>query len=553
MKDKRAINWIKGNFIGYRLLYAVLIAVSVLKGALTVFLAVAVKWTINAAERGSADLWKYAVVLCATAALEVISQMVMRLLQGKVRFGVEVRIKNRIFSSALGKDYAAISEYHSGDILNRISSDSAVVANGATGFVPSLALMVTRLVGALGVMAWLLPYFTLILAGCGIVVTLFALLFRKKMKTLHKSAQEADGKARSYMQEAVENRLAVKVFAAEEAVSQKSATLTGDYSRKKYRNEKYAVTAESAFNLFFGLAYAAALVWGAFSIKSGVMDYGTLAALLQLVSQVQVPIIRLSAFLPTYFAMLASAERLIEIEDITGAPKLPPIADVNGFYRGFVRAEFDGVAFSYGRDTVFEDASFTVEKGEFVVIKGISGIGKSTLLKLMLGVYDCGKGCIKFVTENGELTPAEVRGVFAYVPQGNMLFSGTVKENVLFVKPDATDEEIASALKISRADEFIGELPEGLNTVVGENGYGLSEGQIQRIAVARALVSGAPILLLDEATSALDAATEEKMLSGLKAERDKTVVLVTHKTAAVALADKIIEIDGKKVVVNVRS
>lgn len=547
MKDGRALKWIKSNFYGYRISYGFLIAFSALKAALTVFLAVAIKWTINAAEHGG-NLLKFSIILVITAAMELVTQMIMRLLRGRVRYGVEVRLKNRIFYEAVKKDYAAVSAYHSGDILNRISSDTATVANGASDFVPRLVLMITRLAGAIGVMAWLLPYFTLILAVAGALVIVVAALFRKKMKAMHKRAQEADGKSRSYMQEAVENRLAVKVFGAEKVVSDKSSSLTGEYFGKKYKNEKIAVLAESTLTLFFSLAYVAAIIWGAFSIKGGSMDFGTLSALLQLVAQVQVPIVQLGGIIPAYYAMISSAERLMEIEELTSDLSVP-LADAEKFYSAFKSLEIRNAAFSYGRENVLEGVSLEIKKGEFAVIKGISGIGKSTLLKLIMGVYGCTEGEIKFVTEGGEFTPREVKGLFAYVPQGNMLFSGTVRENVCFVKPDADENSVNAALKISCADEFINELPLGINTEVGENGYGLSEGQVQRIAVARALLCGAPLLILDEATSALDAATEERMLCNIRAQGGKTVILVTHKTAAVEMADKIIEIKDKKVTV----
>lgn len=553
MKDSVSLKWISSQFKGFRLAYAFLIFICVLKGLTTVFMALAVKWIINVAE-GTIDgsIYAYAALLVGTAVFEVLTQMLMRFLKAKIFYGVEVKLKNRLFRDILGKDYAKISAYHSGDILNRLYSDTTVVANNATYIVPNIVLMLTRLIGAVGIMAFLSPLFTGALIVVGLIVFLVASLFRKKLKFMHKRVQESDGKSRSYMQECVENRLAVKVFNAENVVSEKSSILTKDYFHKKVINEFFGIVASSCFNLFFSVGYVAALIWGAFKISAGAMDYGTLSAVLQLVSQVQVPIMNLSGILPGYYSMIASAERLIEIQNLPNACNLPPIQDLDGFYGNFTGAYFNGVSFSYGRDAVIENATFDIKKGEFAVIKGISGIGKSTILKLMLGVYPCGSGNISYISGGKPYSPDEVRGLFAYVPQGNMLFSGTVRENVCFVKPNATDEEIAVALKTSIADEFIKELPDGLETVVGENGYGLSEGQIQRIAVARALLTDAPILLLDEATSALDSATEEKMLANIRKLGNKTIALVTHKTAATSVADKIIEIIDKRVVVNER-
>lgn len=551
MKNNTPIKWINSKFEGFRLAYAFLLFVCVIKGLTTVFLALAIKWTINVAE-GSMDgnLWFFAGLLVGVAVFEVLTQMLMRFLKSKIHFGVEVKLKNDLFRDILGKDYTAISAYHSGDILNRLYSDTSVVASNATNIIPNIVLMITRLIGAVGVMAFLNPLFTGALLLAGVIVFLVASLFRRRLKFLHKRVQEADGKARSYMQESIENRLAVKVFNAEDTVSDKSSVLTKDYFRKKVVNEFIAIVASSCFNLFFSVGYTVALIWGAFGIFNGQMDYGTLSAVLQLVSQVQVPIMNLSGILPGYYSMLASAERLIEVQDLLDSPNLPPLENVSEFYNSLSTVHFDGVSFSYGRDAIIENATFDIKKGEFVVIKGISGIGKSTILKLMLGVYGCTQGDIKFITQNNTYTPAEVRGLFSYVPQGNMLFSGTVKENICFVNANASEEQIKSALKVSMADEFINELPDGLETIVGENGYGLSEGQVQRIAVARALLTDAPVLLFDEATSALDSVTEENMLKNVRELGNKTVILVTHKTAATVLADKIIEIVDKRVIVN---
>ena len=199
---------------------------------------------------------------------------------------------------------------------------------------------------------------------------------------------------------------------------------------------------------------------------------------------------------------------------------------------------------------IFDNASITVNKGDFAAITGISGIGKSTLLKLLLGVIYPESGKITVSGRQGErLVDRATRNLFSYVPQGNMLLSGTLRENITFMCEDKTDEEIMRAVEISCADEFVRELPDGLETVVGERGMGLSEGQIQRIAIARAILYGAPILLLDEATSALDEATEEKLLKNLRALQNRTCIIITHKPAALNVCNKEIRIDNKKITV----
>lgn len=223
--------------------------------------------------------------------------------------------------------------------------------------------------------------------------------------------------------------------------------------------------------------------------------------------------------------------------------------DKHQLYAKMKGFEFNNVDFSYERDKVLVGANLFINKGDFVVIEGRSGVGKSTLMKLMLGVYELDGGSISIKTENENVAlDNSTRPLFAYVPQGNMLFSGTIKENVTFIKKDATDDEIERALDLSLSNEFVRTLPSGLNTVVGEHGVGLSEGQIQRIAIARAVLCDCPVILLDEATSALDEETERKVLDNLKSLREITLIIVSHKKAPAHICNRKIKIKNGKII-----
>lgn len=247
--------------------------------------------------------------------------------------------------------------------------------------------------------------------------------------------------------------------------------------------------------------------------------------------------------------MIASAERLIEIEEFENEASGEK-RDADALYDEMTAICGENLSFSYGRTPVFRGADFRIEKGEFVVVTGASGIGKSTLVKMLLGVYAPTAGELYIKTSDGKVAAdVSARTLFSYVPQGNMLFSGTLRDNVTFVKSDATEEEIAKALEISCSSDFVKELPDGLETVVGENGVGLSEGQIQRIAVARAVLAGAHIMILDEATSALDENTESKVLSELKTLENVTLIIISHKKAAYAICDKEISVKAGKIAV----
>lgn len=246
-----------------------------------------------------------------------------------------------------------------------------------------------------------------------------------------------------------------------------------------------------------------------------------------------------------YVAMTASAERLMELDAIQGEP-VPSCEDPKRLYDRAEGICAHDLSFSYDRDPVLENAEFTLPKGAFAVITGPSGIGKSTLLKLMLGIFRPESGGIFLEGEEKKLPlDRSTRRLFAYVPQGNLLLSGTLRENLTIVRPEASEEEVQQAVYVSNMEEFLPTLPEGLDTVLGESGSGLSEGQAQRLAIARAVLGGAPILLLDECTSALDEATENTVLHRLRQLPDRTCIAVTHRSAAMAVCDWKLEIhDG---------
>jgi ATP-binding cassette subfamily B protein len=264
------------------------------------------------------------------------------------------------------------------------------------------------------------------------------------------------------------------------------------------------------------------------------------------VNQLQAPFVNLSGIMPQYLAMVASGERLMELEAIQGEPE-PVDAEPAELYAEMETLGAEGMSFAYDRDQVFREAEFVLPKGAFAVITGPSGIGKSTLLKLLLGVFrlDGGRLYLQHGTERTVLDRS-TRRLFAYVPQGNLLFSGSIRDNLTIVRPRATQEELDRAVYVSCMDEFLPQLPRGLDTVLGESGAGLSEGQAQRLAIARAVLGGAPILLLDECTSALDERTEDQVLRRIRALPDRTTIAVTHRPAAIALCDWRLEVnDGK--------
>ena len=318
------------------------------------------------------------------------------------------------------------------------------------------------------------------------------------------------------------------------------------YAIQRKRKNISLITNTGVSTMYYGAGFLA-LSWCAGRLLMGQMSFGSLTAVIQLVNQLQAPFVNLSGVMPKYIAMIASAERLQELEAIQGEPE--PIQENPGaLYSAMQAIVARNLTFSYDRDQILKGAEFSLPKGAFAVITGPSGIGKSTLLKLLLGVFRPEEGTLEIAC-SGErrILDRTMRQLFAYVPQGNLLLSGSLRDNLTIVNPRATEEELRRAIYVSAMDEFLPQLPQGLDTVLGESGAGLSEGQAQRLAIARAVLGGAPILLLDECTSALDGETEEKVLRRLRALPNRTCIAVTHRPAAIALCDWRLEVSGGKI------
>ena len=526
-----------------------LIISNVIFSVLSIIFAFAIKYIIDGATTADYDKLLFgAIGLAAIVAMQFVFRIITGGLTEHIKGKLEITYKSLIFGNILNKKYDKLSAYHSGELMTRLTNDVNVVCEGITGIVPLIASSVARLASAVVALVMLDWIFAVALCVAGILVFTVIAILRGKLKSLHKKAQETEGKTRSFMQECIENLLAIKVFSVNDKIERRSDSLQQDNFKVKMKRKNYSVVGHSVYNLIFSAGYLFALIYGCTKIFTGTgMTYGDLSAILQLVNNVQVPFASLSGVLPKYYSMIASAERLMEVEAME-SEDAGAVIDRDAVYKDLISVNFENVTFSYGRDKVFDKADFAVNKGDFVAVTGISGIGKSTLIKLLLGIYRVDGGSI-YLSLKGNKTDvdASTRPLFSYVPQGNMLFSGNIEENVKFIVPDASDEEVRRALDISCASEFIDQLPEGLKTKVGEKGTGLSEGQVQRIAIARALLSRAPVLLLDEATSALDEDTEYRVLDNLKKINGVTVIIISHKKAALTVCNRRVQIKNGKV------
>ena len=523
--------------------------------------ALAMRETIDAAVAGSADgFWLWCGVFAGILCVQVACIAANRALLERTRSAFENQLRARAFADVLGLPYAQAERSHSGELMTRMTSDASVVAEGAATLVPTGVSMAVRLVGVLAALFALVPQLTLVFLAGGCVAAVASVAVRPVLKRLHARMQRAEGGMRSYLQECLDSLLVVHAFSREGKVRRLAGDAMAGHRRARLRKADASNVCSTLLVFAVQVAYVAGFAWCGLGILAGTCTYGTLMAVVQLVGQLQSPFSTLGGSFSKYSSMLASAERLMALGGGDGATaqrsatadKAGVAPAQGGSSRGiapFERLELSGVTFTYaGGEEVLHGCDFRLQAGEFVGLTGPSGAGKSTLTKVLLGAYAPDGGQAWVCSCAGMRVPlAAAHGLFAYVPQGNRLMAGTVRDVVAFAGEGEPDEgRVIAACKAACAWEFVSALPKGLDTVLGQRGSGLSEGQMQRLAVARAVYSDAPVLLLDEATSALDAATEQRMLANLRALPGRSAVLVTHREATLAACDRVVEVrDGR--------
>ena len=543
--NKTTLKWIYARIKKYLPLITAVSVVTALSACTGVGIALVTKQIFDIATKDSKGSILFAgLILFIIIAAQVLLSAVQSFLSAYAGGKLTVNIRHYLFSVLLKKKYSSLSAYHSGDLLNRFTSDTETVVSNSVTIIPSITSIVTKIVTGIGAMLILNPYLAVIILMLGIAVPAIGRVINKRYKQLHKDCQKTEGKTRAFLQECFENIVVIKSFVSEAPFKTRLGFFMDENFKIKMRRTSISVLMHICLYSFFTVGYYAVLVWGAGGISAGSLTYGTLMAFLQLISQLRAPLQNVSGIMPKYYAALASAERLMELEESDDERAALEESKMKSLKADFRRLEINDLCFSYGGDRILENCSFEAEKGRIIALTGESGSGKSTLFKIILGLYEPQSGSI---TVNGETeVNSSVRGLFSYVPQGNMVLSGTIKDNITLCNSDIDEEKIIKAAKAAEIYDYIVSLQDGFDTVLSERGAGLSEGQLQRISIARALLADAPVLLLDEATSALDEATETKVLDNIKNMTDKTVLFITHRNTSLKVCDRIVRVEDKK-------
>lgn len=476
-----------------------------------------------------------ALILCDFA-LSVASVWVKNLLGIKAQNRMQQRMLDRILRS----EWHGKERHHSGDVLNRLEFDVANVVSFLTETIPSSVSTLAMFLGAffyLMSMDWRLAIIIVVMIP---LFVLISKVYVRQMRRLTREVRDSDSKVQSVLQETIQHRMLIKTLESDEMIVGKLEGTQHELRRKVVRRTKFSVFSNLVLNFGFAFGYLVAFTWAALRMSAHSLTFGGMTAFLQLVNKIQNPARQLTKLVPAFVSVFTAAERLMELEENPLEEQGEPIevAGPCGIRLNHVDYRYDDA-----EREILKDLDFDFYPGSCTAILGETGAGKTTLVRMLLALLKPNKGSVEIYNEkeSKELTPL-MRTNFVYVPQGNTLLSGTIRENLLLGKVDATEEEMIAVLKKSCAD-FVFHLPLGLDTLCSEQGGGLSEGQAQRIAIARSLLRDRSIMIFDEATSALDPQTERDLLKNILSNHDKTVIFITHRPAVVDYCDQTLTIE----------
>ena len=555
--------WIKQLIQPYKYKVAFLCLLAAVVSLLNLLNAALLKNIIDAAVTKSKDLIiHYSIILCLTTIVTIFISLYNSYLKEKTIYSFNIYIQHRAFSNLLIKDFEKATEKHTEDWMTRLRLDAPSASNVAISILPSLTTIIVSILGTAYLILKTAPSFLpLVLIGV-FVITLINFSLKERLKQKHRELQTATSEKNTFLTEALSHLMIVKAYCREKIMTHASTKYFDNFYAKQISKLRLSVIKSSLHNAASKLATLVLIIYCAINILNNKLTYGTCVMLLKLLSQISAPLTDFSNRLASIFDFIVSAERIQEVDllpfDYDGVYKTD--SEARKYYdEEFKEIVIEDASFSYtntnnnasASPTVFSHINLAIEKYSTIAITGSTGSGKSSLFKILLSLYplETGSKYIRSIDNSKIELDDAWRSLFAYVPQGHQLMAGTIRDIISFgsITDNSRDEDIMKAAEAACASEFIQELPEGLDTQIKERGIGLSEGQLQRLAIARAIFSNRPILLLDEATSALDEETELTLLEHLKTLTDYTTIIVTHRPAALEICEYEIHIDGENI------
>lgn len=514
-------------------------------GMATVVVSLAQVWAVKRAidvASGSAEgsiYWAVALMgglVLIDFAINISSVWIRNVLGVKAQNRMQQYMLDRILRS----EWNGRERRHSGDVINRLESDVSNVVTFITETLPNTLSVVLLFFGAFAYLFTLDRLLAVITVALLPLFVVLSKVYVRRMRHLTRQVRNSDSQVQSVLQETIQHRVLIKTLESDDAMVGKLESTQSQLRRNVIQRTRFSLLSNFILNFGFSLTYLIAFLWAAVRMSMHTLSFGGMTAYLQLVNRIQSPARNLSRIVPAFVSVFTAAERLMELEE-------PPLEEQGDpiVVESPCGVKLDDVSYGYndGDGRVIDHLSFDFRPGTCTAILGETGAGKTTLIRLILALLRPQEGEISLYHADGDgqqLSP-RMRCNFVYVPQGNTLMSGTIRDNLLMGSPTATDDEMYDALHQACAD-FVSQLPDGLDTRCSESGAGLSEGQAQRIAIARALLRNRPVMLFDEATSALDIETERRLLANVLGSRQHTIIFITHRPAVVEYCDEVLRL-----------
>lgn len=537
MNYKQLLRWLWRS-TSYNRLQALL---NVIIGLLDVAVSLAQIWAVkHAIDVASHNVEGSVIRAVGVIALLILCNFILSISSVWVRNVLGIKAQNRMqqmmLERILRSEWRGRGAMHSGDVINRLESDVVQVVNFCAETLPNAVCVFTLFVGAFFFLFSLDHLLAICIVCLFPVFLLLSKVYMGRMRRLSREVRESDSLVQSMLQESVQNRMLIKTLEGEGTMVDRLEGHHQELRRKVLRRTRFSVISNLIVNMGFATGYIITFGWSAVRLSLGTLTYGGMAAFLQLVNKIQQPARNLSKLVPQFVSVFTAAERLMHLEDIPLEPQGEPVT-----LPGVCGVRLCDVSYSYPDEpanNIINCLSYDFRPNTCTAIVGETGVGKTTLLRLIMALTKPTEGTVSIYADNGteEVASPLTRCNITYVPQGNTMLSGTIRDNLLLGNPEATDDDMYAVLAKCEA-HFVKELPDGLDTNVTESGGGLSEGQAQRICIARALLRRCSLLILDEATSALDPDTERRLLQNILAGHTHTVIFITHRTAVLDYCD----------------